>query len=102
MDLTKELHVIQAHLLHYASLLDDFRKTITFVLKTPNPALNDPARYTTEERERSRGLMQMECENLISEIDRLEKSRVMQGKRLKNVMNLVCVYYSFIASSLSP
>ncbi|KAF9462507.1 hypothetical protein BDZ94DRAFT_1322516 [Collybia nuda] len=88
MELTQELHVVQAHLLHYASLLEDFRKAVVFVLNTPNPALNNPSRYSAEERDRSYGLMRMECQNLLSEIERLEQSRVMQGKRLKNVMNL--------------
>ncbi|KAG6844046.1 hypothetical protein H0H87_010306, partial [Tephrocybe sp. NHM501043] len=89
INLTHELHVIQAHLLHYASLLDDFRKTVVFVQATPYPGLDNPSLYTPESRERSKALMMKECGNLLSEIQRLEKARVMQGKRLKNVMNLV-------------
>jgi hypothetical protein len=87
--LTQELHVIQAHLFHYASLLEEFRKTVLFVLDTPNPALEDPTRYTLEARLRSEQLMQHECKNLLGEIHRLEKSRSMQSMRLQNVMNLV-------------
>lgn len=98
MELTKELHIVQAHLLHYASLLDDFRKAVAFVLNSPNPALNNPARYSVEERERSQGLMRTECGNLLSEIERLEKSGIMQSKRLKNVMNLVRPTYSYFLS----
>jgi hypothetical protein len=86
---TQELHVIQAHLLHYTSLLDDFRKTVVFVLETPNPALDNPTTYTPEAKFRSQGLMRKECENLLSEIGRLERGKTMQGKRLQNVMNLV-------------
>ncbi|KAJ4474023.1 hypothetical protein C8J55DRAFT_518737 [Lentinula edodes] len=40
--LTHQLHVIRAHLLHYESLLDDFRKTVEFFLKTVNPGLVQP------------------------------------------------------------
>lgn len=37
--LTHQLHVVRAHLLHYEGLLDDFRKTVEFVLRTPHPGL---------------------------------------------------------------
>ncbi|KAJ7757026.1 hypothetical protein B0H16DRAFT_1662496 [Mycena metata] len=67
--LTRELHIIRAHHLHYSALLEDFRKA--------------------EERAFSRGLLERECKNLLSEISRLELGRSMQDKRLKNVMNLV-------------
>ncbi|KAG6918781.1 hypothetical protein DXG01_011532 [Tephrocybe rancida] len=86
--LTQELHIIQAHLLHYESLLDDFRKTVVFVLDTPYPGLDNPSLYTPEHRDRFKELMKKECNNLLSEIKRLEKARLMQGRRLKNVMNL--------------
>ncbi|KAF7366809.1 hypothetical protein MSAN_00939200 [Mycena sanguinolenta] len=68
MTLTQQLHVVRAHLLHYASLLVDFRRTVTI------PAVKDR--------------MRRESQNLIDEIDRLEQSREMQEKRLKNVMDL--------------
>lgn len=42
-----------------------------------------------EMKARSRALLEKECHNLLSEIERLEQSRAMQNKRLKNVMNLV-------------
>ncbi|KAF9048217.1 hypothetical protein BDZ89DRAFT_1057791, partial [Hymenopellis radicata] len=86
IDLTRELHLIRAHLLHYASLLGDMKKSVQFVRDTPNPAM---AALSEEEKELSHGLLQKECTNLISDIDRLEQSRQMQDKRLKNVMNLV-------------
>ncbi|KAJ3998256.1 hypothetical protein F5050DRAFT_1567627 [Lentinula boryana] len=86
MDLTRDLHTIQAHLLHYSSLLEDFQKSIIFVLDTPNPAMDS---LPDEERILSRRLLQKECNNLLIEVERLEKSRTMQERRLKNVMNLV-------------
>ncbi len=86
IDLTRELHLIRAHLLHYASLLGDMKKSVLFVLGTPNPAL---AALSEEEKAFSLGLLEKECTNLLLDIDRLEQSRQMQDKRLKNVMNLV-------------
>ncbi|KIK67895.1 hypothetical protein GYMLUDRAFT_155325 [Collybiopsis luxurians FD-317 M1] len=86
MDLTRNLHTIQAHLLHYSSLLEDFQKSIDFILDTPNPAMDS---LPEEERLWSRKLLQKECNNLLTEVKRLEKSRMMQERRLKNVMNLV-------------
>ncbi|KAJ3779004.1 hypothetical protein FB446DRAFT_711796 [Lentinula raphanica] len=86
MVLTRDLHTIQAHLLHYSSLLEDFRKSIIFVLDTPNPAMDS---LPDDERVLSRKLLQKECNNLLIEVERLEKSRTMQERRLKNVMNLV-------------
>ncbi|KAG5643668.1 hypothetical protein DXG03_000499 [Asterophora parasitica] len=85
IELTQELHVVQAHLLHYESLLDDFRKAVEFVLKTPYPALDN---YSAHEKQASVDLMKKECGNLLSEIERLEKGRLMQVNRLKNVMKL--------------
>ncbi|KAG1789706.1 uncharacterized protein HD556DRAFT_1492388, partial [Suillus plorans] len=38
-NLTTELHTVQARLLHYASLLEDFRKSVTSVRSMPNPIL---------------------------------------------------------------
>ncbi|KAJ7057068.1 cora-like Mg2+ transporter protein-domain-containing protein [Mycena amicta] len=84
--LTRELHVIRAHLLHHSALLEDFRKTVDFVLDTPNPAMDA---LPEAERVFSRQLLNRECRNLLSEIQRLEGSRTMQDKRLKNVMDLV-------------
>ncbi|KIK67894.1 hypothetical protein GYMLUDRAFT_256709 [Collybiopsis luxurians FD-317 M1] len=86
MDLTQNLHTIQAHLLHYSSLLEDFRKSIVFILNTSNPAMDS---FSEEERVLSHKLLQKECNNLLIEVERLEKSRMMQERRLKNVMNLV-------------
>ncbi|KAJ6591097.1 hypothetical protein DFH09DRAFT_1138560 [Mycena vulgaris] len=84
--LTRELHIIRAHHLHYSALLEDFRKAVDFVRTTANPAMDA---YTEEERVFSHGLLERECRNLLNEIDRLEMGRQMQDKRLKNVMNLV-------------
>ena len=89
MALSEELHVIRAHQLYYASLLDDFRKTVTFIRATRNPAmesLRKPARL------RSAELMKRECSNLMNEIDRLDMSRKIVDKQLQNVMSLVRAY----------
>lgn len=95
IQLTRELHVIRAHILHYQSLLKDFDKTVRFVLETPNPSSEpledsefDPKEQ--EMRERSTVMMKRECEKILTEIDRLEKSVKMQDMRVKNVMALVC------------
>ena len=87
MGLTEELHIIRAHHLHYASLLDNFRKTVEFVRDTLNPALES---LSEEDRTESKLVMQRETHTLLTEIERLNKTRDMQDKRLKNVMNLVC------------
>ncbi|KIJ45141.1 hypothetical protein M422DRAFT_207377 [Sphaerobolus stellatus SS14] len=85
INFTHELHKIRAYLLHYASLLEDFRKTVNFVYDTPNPAMDA---LEEEEREFSRKLLKKECDNLMTQIDRLANSRVMWDKRLTNVMHL--------------
>lgn len=87
LKLTRELHIIQAHLLHYQSLLQDFQKSVEFLQGTPNPAMESD-NYTSTERKESMELMVKECANLLSEIERLESRRLMQSSRLKNVMDL--------------
>ncbi|KAG2140527.1 uncharacterized protein EDB93DRAFT_1252817 [Suillus bovinus] len=84
---TRELHIIQAHLLHYQSLLQDFQKSVEFLHKTPNPAMGFD-NHRSKERGESMDLMKRECANLLSEIGRLENRRLMQISRLKNVMDL--------------
>ncbi|PPQ76008.1 hypothetical protein CVT24_006539, partial [Panaeolus cyanescens] len=49
MRLTQELHVVRAHLLHYESMLEGFRKAVVFVLRSPNQTLI--ATGTEEEEE---------------------------------------------------
>ncbi|KDQ32995.1 hypothetical protein PLEOSDRAFT_1060689 [Pleurotus ostreatus PC15] len=88
MGMTRELHIIRAHHLHYSSLLKDFAKTVHFVSTTSNPAM-DAESVTDEERENSKQWLKTECDNLMSQIERLQKGRKMQDQRLKNVMNLV-------------
>lgn len=88
MALTQEFHVVRAHLLHYESLLEDFRKTVVFVEDTPFPGLDDNSLFPVGDKEKSLGVIQRECGSLLTEIQRLEESRGMQEKRLKNVMNL--------------
>ena len=85
--LTQELHVIRAHLLHFESLLEDFKESVKFVRDTPNPAMdNDQHRNG---KENSTQLLEKECHILLHEILRLKKTASMQGMRLQNVMNLV-------------
>lgn len=94
MQLSHELHVIRAHLLHFETLLEDFTKTIEFVRRTKNPSLlrksDDPKDEEVEKaRIQSHATMERECGNMLTEIYRLEQSRDMQDKRVKNVMDLV-------------
>ena len=86
MLLTRELHIIRAHHLHYLSLLDHYTKHIKFIRNTPNPAMDG---LSKEERESSQNLLNRECNNLLNEIDRLNAELSTQEKRLKNVMALV-------------
>ncbi|KAK7052405.1 hypothetical protein R3P38DRAFT_3306138 [Favolaschia claudopus] len=89
MTLTQQLHVVRAHLLHYSSLLEDFRKTVVFIANTPNPMLEHPrADVSPETIPLVKDLMRRESNNLLNEIARLEQNRNMQDKRLKNVMDL--------------
>ncbi|EAU87069.2 hypothetical protein CC1G_11249 [Coprinopsis cinerea okayama7 len=88
LEFTQELHVIRAHLLHYESLMEEFRKTVEFVQRTENPALDNSDVFSEEHRDRTTKLIHRECENLLRDIRRLETSRKMQDKRLKNVMDL--------------
>ncbi|KAJ7716036.1 hypothetical protein B0H14DRAFT_3901475 [Mycena olivaceomarginata] len=86
MTLTQQLHVVRANLLHYESLLEDFRKTVVFVAETPNPMLENLD--TPETIAFVKDLMRRESANLLDEIARLEQNREMQDHRLKNAMNL--------------
>jgi len=88
MELTYGLHVIRAHLLHYTSLLEDFRKSVVFVRDTHNPAM-DCDSIDDETRDFDKALLDKECGNLLSEIERLEMNRKMQDERVQNVMHLV-------------
>ncbi|KAG1811017.1 hypothetical protein EV424DRAFT_1542734 [Suillus variegatus] len=82
-DLNYTLHSLQAHLLQYQTLLHDFELSVTFVMESPNPAMeNSHNKGTTEE------LMERECKNLLSEIDRLHKRCSMFINRLKNATDL--------------
>ena len=89
LELTKELHLVRAHLHHYASLLEDFQKSIVFVLETTNPSLSNHELYTLDERKKSEEVMQRECNHLLNEIRRLDHSRIMQDRRVQNAMDLV-------------
>lgn len=92
IDFTQELHKIRAHLLYYISLLEDFRNSIKFIRSTPNPVME--FRSEEEETKRSQNMLLKECDNLLTEIDRLELNRKMEDERLKNVMDLVRLCYT--------
>ncbi|KAG1887394.1 cora-like Mg2+ transporter protein-domain-containing protein [Suillus fuscotomentosus] len=83
--LTHDLHVLEARLLHYQSLLHGFEVSVKFIETNPNPAMEVAAK---KERMESGALMKKECKNLLNEIDRLERRRKMLSSRLKNAMEL--------------
>ncbi|KAJ3510345.1 hypothetical protein NLJ89_g4728 [Agrocybe chaxingu] len=91
--LTRELHIIRASLLHYASLLESFRKTVVFLRNTPNPAMRDHLDSNTSIG--SADLLERECDTLVSEIERLDMFRRMQEMRLENVINLAFASVNF-------
>jgi len=84
---TRHLHILQAHLLYYRNLLEDFRKSVLFVMETANPAMEDSS-VTEQERKRSKDILEKETKYLLSEIERLDSQRAMQALRLKNVIDL--------------
>jgi hypothetical protein len=92
MPLTRELHIIRAHHLHYSSLLEDFIKNVTFIQDTPNPFMTEtkfPGEEGRQKLEENARLLKRECKNLIDEVERLKQMLYQQERRLKNVMNLV-------------
>ena len=80
--------MIRAHLLHYTSLLSDFKKTVEFVRDTHNPAMDDNT-ITDAQRVNDKNLLRQECGHLLTEIERLQMSRQMQDDRVQNVTHLV-------------
>ena len=86
--INQDLHIIRAHQLYYTSLLDDARKTIEFIRKHKNPAMD--SEKLASEKELNDMFLERECDHLILEIDRLTKDLGMQQSRLKNVVDLVC------------
>jgi hypothetical protein len=84
---TRDLHILQAYLLHYESLIHGIHVSVSFIRDTPNPGMEATEVYR-KQREVSNRLMKKECENLLGEIDRLQKLRGMLSDRLKNVMSL--------------
>jgi hypothetical protein len=86
--ITYELHVIRAHLLHYTSLLRDFRTSVEFVCSTANPAM-DADDIDDATRASDHELLNKECRNLLSEIHRLEMHRKTLDDRVQNVQDLV-------------
>jgi hypothetical protein len=98
--LTYELHIIRAHLLHYISLLRDFRTSVEFVRDTANPAM-DADDIGKKTRDSDKELLKKECGNLLSEIQRLEVNRKTLDDRVQNVQNLVRIQVGVSLSMLS-
>jgi len=82
------LQALQGRLLHYESLLDGYQASVSFIEKTPNPAVESLGTYEAQ-RKASNELMKKECENLLSEIGRLEKRRRTMKDRVKNLLDIV-------------
>ncbi len=94
--ITHEMHIIRAHCIQFSSLLENLRKTVAFIRDTPNPAMDT---LPQEEKQYSQTLLEKECRNLLSEIDRLEMGGRMQDQRLKNALNLVSNGFLLVWSS---
>jgi len=90
--IVQDLHIIRAYQLYYTSLLDDARKTIEFIRKHKNPAMDSD--QLASEKELNDVFLERECDHLILEIDRLTKNLEMQQSRLKNAIDLVCSVFS--------
>lgn len=84
--LTREMHVIRAHQLHYSALLSDLNKHIVFIRDTYNPCMEGAAQA---DRRFSKALMKRECGNLLAETKRLQDELQTQQQRLTNLMDLV-------------
>jgi hypothetical protein len=94
--ITRQLHVIRAFLLHYQNLLEQFRQTVEFIIETPNPAFfvnGESAPLLSKDellkRKTSKTCLEKECQTLLFEIKRLEKSVQMYNARMANVVDLV-------------
>ncbi|KAG2134761.1 hypothetical protein DEU56DRAFT_981257 [Suillus clintonianus] len=92
-DRNHSLHSLQAHLLHYQTLLHDFQISVEFVKDSPNPAMEPSDNQSTskefiDNQNTTKELMERECKNLLSEIDRLERKCLMFISRLKNATDL--------------
>ncbi|XP_006455268.1 hypothetical protein AGABI2DRAFT_180409 [Agaricus bisporus var. bisporus H97] len=88
LEIAQSLHVVRAHQLFYASLLDDFRERVEFIRHHKNPATtSDPAEI--QKGYLSKHFLERECDNLKLEITRLNRDLIMQEQRLKNIMKLV-------------
>ena len=77
IQLMHELHIIRAHQLHYSSVLDDYVQLMNFIMESSNPMLDSP-RFTDQDRRYSSETKRTECQNLLSEIQRLKNGLQMQ------------------------
>ena len=90
MPLTRELHIIRAHHLHYIALLEHYTKHVDFIKATPNPAMQAIAE---EKRISSEKLLLRECNSVLNEIKRLQFELSIQERRVDNVMRLVSYHH---------
>ncbi|KAM6501088.1 hypothetical protein JOM56_004102, partial [Amanita muscaria] len=90
LEITEELHIIRAHLLHYASLLGALENTIDFIRTTPNPALEEDQNGINKV-----SFLERECNFLLREVRRMEKQRIEQENRVKNVIQLAKILKVF-------
>ena len=65
--INQDLHIIRASQLHYTSLLDDARKTVEFIRKHKNPAM-DSGKLTSE-KELNDMFLERERDHLILDLD---------------------------------
>ena len=93
MRLTHEMHSIRAHLVHYTSLLEDYKMHVRFIMDTRNPMQDS---HSPQDRTFSQEILGRECGNLLAEINRLKDQLCMQERRLENTMGLVFCFQRFI------
>lgn len=78
---------MRAHLVQYSALLEMFKRTVSFIKDTPNPALNP------EQKTNSDPLLDKECKTLLEEIERLDMECKTQNVRLKDVIEFVSAFH---------
>lgn len=98
--MTYELHVIRAHLLHYTTLLLDFKKSVIFIRDTHNPVMEHDS-VAKEQRRLDKELLDRECGHLLLEIERLEMNRQLQDDRVQNVKHLVIYIHLLVSCGYS-
>lgn len=82
--LTQRFHTIRIHLSNYKSLLQDFSKTINFIVASNNlkPVKEDS---NTDKK------FQFECKTMLSEIEKLTESISNRDDQIKYITDMVRV-----------